>query len=243
MDCIYWYTPCVRYYGTNQGGHLNRDVTFDNLLPTTGYVNYIETIHYKSRIQCAGLLYNQNTGTCHLLKTRLYEISFDRNRIDIGWGLFINNNGMYKIYKNAILVFKKSYLNTKMHYYQWCDKSFKIAYTFVLDLLVHTLWIKYLNNLLFKTFTVCGLGWHLYNAHCYIYIEMSVTWVQGKVVISICNLNIYLNNIYFFNYDFFLLQNKFFVFFFKYLSLNNIVVFFKRSNRQLDHGGFFFYTN
>lgn len=105
---------------------LTRDVTFDNLLPTTGYVNYIETIHYKSRIQCAavcvfcaGLLYNQNTGTCHLLKTRLYETSFDRNRIDSGWELFINNNGMYKIYKNAILVFKKSYLTTKMHYYMY----------------------------------------------------------------------------------------------------------------------------
>lgn len=81
---------------------LTRDVAFDNLLPTTGYVNYIETIHCKSRIQCAavcvfcaGLLYSQNTGTCHLLKTRLYETSFDRNSIYIGWGLFINNNGMY----------------------------------------------------------------------------------------------------------------------------------------------------
>lgn len=81
---------------------LTRDVAFDNLLPTTGYVNYMETKQCDSIIQCAavcvfcaGLLYNQNTGTCHLLKARLYETSFDRNRTDIGWGLFIHNNGMY----------------------------------------------------------------------------------------------------------------------------------------------------
>eukprot|EP00105_Crassostrea_gigas_P013893 XP_011430368.2 PREDICTED: uncharacterized protein LOC105330408 [Crassostrea gigas] len=105
---------------------LTRDVAFDNLLPTTGYVNYMETKQCDSIIQCAavcvfcaGLLYNQNTGTCHLLKARLYETSFDRNRTDIGWGLFIHNN-------------------------------------------------------------VCELGWHLYNDHCYIYIEMNATWVQGK---------------------------------------------------------------
>lgn len=77
-------------------------VAFDNLLPTTGYVNYMETKQCDSIIQCAavcvfcaGLLYNQNTGTCHLLKSRLYETSFDRNRTDIGWGLFNNNNGIY----------------------------------------------------------------------------------------------------------------------------------------------------
>lgn len=90
---------------------LTRDVAFDNLLPTTGYVNYMETKQCDSIIQCAavcvfcaGLLYNQNTGTCHLLKARLYETSFDRNRTDIGWGLFIHNNGMY-LKKNAILGF------------------------------------------------------------------------------------------------------------------------------------------
>lgn len=61
---------------------LTRDVAFDNLLPTTGYVNYMETKQCDSIIQCAavcvfcaGLLYNQNTGTCHLLKARLYETS------------------------------------------------------------------------------------------------------------------------------------------------------------------------
>lgn len=81
---------------------LTRDVAFHNLLPTTGSVNYMETKQCDSIIQCvavcvfcAGLLYNQNTGTCHLLKSRLYETSFDRNRTDIGWGLFINNNGIY----------------------------------------------------------------------------------------------------------------------------------------------------
>lgn len=36
---------------------------------------------------------------------------------------------------------------------------------------------------------MCELGWHLYNDHCYIYIEMNATWVQGKVVIFICNQN------------------------------------------------------
>lgn len=81
---------------------LTRDVAFDNLLPTTGSVNYMETKQCDSIIQCAavcvfcaGLLYNQNTGTWHLLKSRLYKTSFDRNRTYIGWGLFINNNGIY----------------------------------------------------------------------------------------------------------------------------------------------------
>lgn len=81
---------------------LTRDVAFDNLLPTTGYVNYMETKQCDSIIQCAavcvfcaGPLYNKNTGTCHLLKARLYETSFDRNRTDIGWGLLIKNSGMY----------------------------------------------------------------------------------------------------------------------------------------------------
>lgn len=81
---------------------LKRIVVFNDLLPTTGNVNYIETKQCGSRIECAavcefcaGLLYNQNTGTCHLLKARLYEAPFDRNRIDSGWELFNNKNSMY----------------------------------------------------------------------------------------------------------------------------------------------------
>lgn len=81
---------------------LTRDVAFNDLLPTTGNANYMETKHCESRIECtavcvfcSGLLYNQNTGTCHLLKARLYEASFDRNRIDSGWELFNNKNSMY----------------------------------------------------------------------------------------------------------------------------------------------------
>lgn len=101
---------------------LTRDVAFNDLLPTTGNVNYMETKHCESRIECAavcmfcaGLLYNQNTGTCHLLKARLREASFDRNRTDSGWELFNNKNGMYITFrkKNLYLYFKKAYLIQK----------------------------------------------------------------------------------------------------------------------------------
>lgn len=102
LDSMYWYISRVGYHDINNGCYLNKSGAFDNLLPTTGSVNYMETKQCDSIIQCvavcvfcAGLLYNQNTGTCHLLKSRLYETSFDRNRTDIGWGLFINNNGIY----------------------------------------------------------------------------------------------------------------------------------------------------
>lgn len=81
---------------------LTREDVLSDMLPKTGNANYIETKHCDSRIQCAavcvfcaGLLFNRITGTCHLLKARLSEKSYDRSRKDIGWEHYINLNGRY----------------------------------------------------------------------------------------------------------------------------------------------------
>lgn len=98
----------------NRNFNFERDETFKDLLPVTGNANYIETRYDLSRIECssscvfcAGFLYSSATGTCHLLKTRLVEGDFDRNRVDIGWKLYNSLNGMLKILNNRVKVFNK----------------------------------------------------------------------------------------------------------------------------------------
>lgn len=87
---------------------LTKDAAFSDLLPITGIANYIETKQCDSTIQCAavcvfcaGLLYNRITGTCHLLKARLPEKSFDRSPKDTGWELYINLNGLSLSWKKS----------------------------------------------------------------------------------------------------------------------------------------------
>lgn len=98
----------------NRNFDFERDDTFKDLLPITGSVNYTETQFNLTRIECAGcceycagFLYNRVTGTCHLLKTRLVEGDFDRNRVDIGWKLYNSLNGMLTILNKRVKVFNK----------------------------------------------------------------------------------------------------------------------------------------
>lgn len=80
-----------------------RDFAFNERLPINGAVYFMETHNgIASRSQCgarcsskgsicAGLLYNHLTGTCHVLKSRLYERSIDKTITTAGWELFITS--------------------------------------------------------------------------------------------------------------------------------------------------------
>lgn len=83
-----------------------RDETFKDLLPITGNVNFLETKYDLSQIECAsrcafcaGFLYNSASGTCHHVKTRLIQESFNTSLVDIGWEFYIRLSGMSKIKK------------------------------------------------------------------------------------------------------------------------------------------------
>lgn len=73
-----------------------KDLAFSNHLPTNGGLYYIDkkgtvSISHCAMLCtlatpcCAGVLFHINTGTCHILRSRLYESSVDFSRIDAGW--------------------------------------------------------------------------------------------------------------------------------------------------------------
>ncbi|XP_062614927.1 ladderlectin-like [Saccostrea cucullata] len=74
------------------------------MLPKNETVYMLETQQKVSRVQygllcllhdkyCAGMLYNNATENCKILKSRLNEQSVDRSQIEIGWELFVHTNG------------------------------------------------------------------------------------------------------------------------------------------------------
>lgn len=76
-----------------------KDLAFSNHLPTNGGLYYIDTKGTVSISHCAmlcalatpccaGVLFHINTGTCHILGSRLYESSVNFSRIDAGWEYF-----------------------------------------------------------------------------------------------------------------------------------------------------------
>ncbi|XP_052680779.1 lectin BRA-3-like [Crassostrea angulata] len=76
-----------------------KDLAFSNHLPTNGGLYYIDTkgtvsISHCAMLctlatpYCAGVLFHINTGTCHILRSRLYESSVNFSRIDAGWEYF-----------------------------------------------------------------------------------------------------------------------------------------------------------
>lgn len=90
----------------NRNFFFERDETFKDLLPITGNVNFLETKYDLSQIECAsrcafcaGFLYNSASGTCHHVKTRLIQESFNTSLVDIGWKFYIRLSGMSKIKK------------------------------------------------------------------------------------------------------------------------------------------------
>lgn len=73
-----------------------KELTFSDHLPTKGSLWYIVTQDTVSRSHCAalctlatpccaGVLYHIHTGTCRVLRSRLYESSVNFSRIDAGW--------------------------------------------------------------------------------------------------------------------------------------------------------------
>eukprot|EP00105_Crassostrea_gigas_P036590 XP_019920738.1 PREDICTED: uncharacterized protein LOC105323041 isoform X2 [Crassostrea gigas] len=38
---------------------------------------------------------------------------------------------------------------------------------------------------LYESLNVCGSGWHLYNTHCYTYLDLKITWADAKKLAAI----------------------------------------------------------
>ncbi|XP_052680265.1 uncharacterized protein LOC128161055 [Crassostrea angulata] len=103
-----------------------RDETFKDLLPITGNVNFLETKYDLSQIECAsrcafcaGFLYNSASGTCHHVKTRPIQESFNTSLVDIGWEFYIRLSvcgqgwHLYKTHCYTHLELKKTWTEAK----------------------------------------------------------------------------------------------------------------------------------